>query len=52
MCGVSEIRIDYGPGYRVHFVRRGDTVAVLLCGGDKRNQDRDIARALELAREV
>jgi putative addiction module killer protein len=50
--GVSEIRIDYGPGYRVYFVRRGDTVAVLLCGGDKRNQDRDIARALELAREV
>jgi putative addiction module killer protein len=50
--GVSEMRIDYGPGYRVYFVRRGDTVIVLLCGGDKRNQDRDIARALELAREV
>ena len=50
--GVSEMRIDYGPGYRVYFVRRGDTVVVLLCGGDKRNQDRDIARALELAREV
>jgi putative addiction module killer protein len=50
--GVSEIRIDYGPGYRVYFVRRGDTVAVLLCGGDKRSQDRDIARALELAQEV
>lgn len=50
--GVSEMRIDYGPGYRVYFVCRGDTVVVLLCGGDKRNQDRDIARALELAREV
>ncbi len=50
--GVSEMRIDYGPGYRVYFVRRGDTVIVLLCGGDKRNQDRDIASALELAREV
>ena len=50
--GVSEMRIDYGPGYRVYFVRRGDTVVVLLCGGDKRNQDRDIARALELAQEV
>ena len=52
MCGVSEIRIDYGPGYRVYYVSRSDTVAVLLCGGDKRNQDRDIARALELAREI
>ena len=50
--GVSEIRIDYGPGYGVYFVRRGDTVAVLLCGGDKRSQHRDIARALELAQEV
>jgi putative addiction module killer protein len=50
--GVAEMRIDYGPGYRVYFVRRGDTVVVLLCGGDKRHQDRDIARALELAREV
>ena len=50
--GVSEMRIDYGPGYRVYFVRRGDTVVVLLCGGDKRNQDRDIVRALELVQEV
>ena len=50
--GVSEMRIDYGPGYRVYFVRRGDTVVVLLCGGDKRRQDRDIARAIELAQEV
>ncbi len=50
--GVSEMRIDYGPGYRIYFVGRGDTVAVLLCGGDKRSQDRDITRALELAKEV
>ena len=50
--GVSEMRIDYGPGYRVYFVSRGNTVAVLLCGGDKRQQERDIARALELAQEV
>ena len=50
--GVSEMRIDYGPGYRVYFVRRGETIVVLLCGGDKRRQDRDIARALELAREI
>jgi putative addiction module killer protein len=50
--GVSEMRIDYGPGYRIYFIRRGDTVVVLLCGGDKRTQDRDIARARELAREI
>jgi putative addiction module killer protein len=50
--GVSEMRIDYGPGYRVYFVRRGNSLVVLLCGGDKRSQDRDIARALELAKEV
>ena len=50
--GVSEMRIDYGPGYRVYFVQRGDSVVVLLCGGDKRRQARDIARALELARDI
>lgn len=50
--GVSEMRINYGPGYRVYFVGRGDMVVVLLCGGDKRHQDRDIARALDLAKEV
>jgi putative addiction module killer protein len=50
--GVSEMRIDHGPGYRVDFIRRGEMVVVLLCGGDKRTQDRDIARALELAREI
>jgi putative addiction module killer protein len=46
------MRIAYGPGYREYFVRRGDTIVFLLCGGDKRNQDRDIARTLDLAQEV
>jgi len=50
--GVSEMRIDYGPGYRVYFVRRGTTLAVLLAGGDKRTQERDIALAHALAREL
>ena len=48
--GVSELRIDYGPGYRVYFVRRGDTLIVLLAGGDKGTQARDISTALKLAR--
>ncbi len=50
--GVSEMRIDYGPGYRLYFVRRGRTVVILLCGGDKRSQARDIARAVEMAQKV
>jgi len=50
--GVSELRIDYGPGYRVYFVRRGDLVIVLLGGGDKKSQRRDIAAALALAKDV
>jgi len=50
--GVSEFRIDHGPGYRVYFVRRGDTVIVLLCAGDKGSQARDIARAKVLAQEI
>jgi putative addiction module killer protein len=48
--GVSELRVDYGPGYRVYFVQRGATVILLLAGGDKRTQERDIKKALELAR--
>lgn len=47
--GVSEMRIDYGPGYRVYFIKRGLLVVVLLCGGDKSTQDRDIAHAKALA---
>jgi putative addiction module killer protein len=50
--GVSELRIDYGPGYRVYFTKHGDTVVILLAGGDKRTQDHDIQKALELAHNL
>ncbi len=50
-AGVSELRIDYGPGYRVYFMRRGPLVIVLLAGGDKRTQDADIERAITIAEE-
>lgn len=50
--GVSELRIDYGPGYRVYFIRRGELVIVLLGGGDKKSQRRDIAAAVALAKDV
>jgi putative addiction module killer protein len=50
--GVSEMRIAYDPGYRLYFVSKGRTVVVLLCGGDKSSQDRDIALAKQRAREI
>jgi putative addiction module killer protein len=46
---VSELRIDYGPGYRVYFRQRGSLLIILLCGGDKRTQEQDIQRAKEIA---
>ncbi|MFK4824856.1 type II toxin-antitoxin system RelE/ParE family toxin [Paenochrobactrum sp. BZR 588] len=50
--GIGELRIDYGPGYRVYFVKRGNTIFILLSGGDKRSQDRDIKAAINMAKEV
>ncbi len=50
--GVSEMRVHFGPGYRVYYVRRGATIYVLLNGGDKSSQKRDIERAKTLAREL
>ncbi len=49
--GLSEMRIDHGPGYRVYFMRRSSIVIVLLCGGDKTTQQRDIEQAKALAAE-
>jgi putative addiction module killer protein len=46
------MRIDYGPGYRVYFIQRGKEFALLLAGGDKRTQARDIKAAIEMAREL
>ena len=50
--GLSELRIDYGPGYRLYFVRRGESIVILLCGGDKKRQNGDITRARELQKEL
>ncbi|EEW40144.1 putative addiction module killer protein [Klebsiella pneumoniae subsp. rhinoscleromatis ATCC 13884] len=50
--GVSEMRIHYGPGYRVYFVQNGIEVVILLAGGDKSTQQKDIKLALELARQL
>ena len=49
---VSELRIDHGPGYRVYFTRRRQTLVILLCGGDKRSQSRDIRKAMEIAEKL
>ena len=49
--GISELRIDYGPGYRVYYLQQGDVMIVLLVGGDKSTQDRDIVQAKRLADE-
>ena len=50
--GVSELRIDYGPGYRVYFTQRDQVVILLLCGGDKRTQTADIKRAQRMASQI
>lgn len=49
--GLSELRIHYGPGYRIYFQKRGSVIIVLLCGGDKSTQNKDIARAKQIALE-
>ena len=49
--GVSELRVDYGPGYRIYFCRCGEDMILLLCGGDKSTQDRDIRVAKAMVKE-
>ncbi len=50
--GLSELRINYGPGYRVYYAQRGPVVVILLCGGDKGSQAEDIKRATQIARDL
>jgi putative addiction module killer protein len=51
-AGVMELRVDYGPGYRLYYVNRGAEIVILLCGGDKRTQQQDIRRAHDLVRDL
>ncbi|MBB6191178.1 putative addiction module killer protein [Sphingobium wenxiniae] len=50
--GIGELRIDFGPGYRVYFVKKGNALVILLAGGDKKSQKRDIRDAIEMAKEI
>ncbi|MDP3409301.1 type II toxin-antitoxin system RelE/ParE family toxin [Bosea sp. (in: a-proteobacteria)] len=50
--GIGEMRIDHGPGYRLYFVQRGAELVILLCGGDKRRQAADIAKAKRMAKDL
>lgn len=50
--GIGELRIDYGPGYRLYFAMQGAIVVILLCGGDKGSQERDIKRAIDMSKEI
>ncbi|WP_313904148.1 type II toxin-antitoxin system RelE/ParE family toxin [Rhizobium laguerreae] len=50
--GIGELRLDYGPGYRLYFAMQGSVVVILLCGGDKGSQERDIKRAIEMSKEI
>lgn len=50
--GIGELRIDYGPAYRIYFVKRGNTIVILLSGGDKDSQKRDIKKAIAMAKEL
>jgi putative addiction module killer protein len=51
-AGVVEMRIDYGPGYRIYYTKRGAAIVILLCAGDKRTQKQDIKRAIEMVRDM
>lgn len=50
--GIGELRVNYGPGYRVYFIKRGTMLVLLLCGGNKSSQGRDIAKARRIAKEL
>jgi len=50
--GIMEMRIDFGPGYRVYYVHQGPVIVILLCGGDKKTQARDVSRARQLAEQL